>query len=429
MVQEMNTIIEPVIKVNGELEFKGDKSISHRAVLFSAMAEGDSVIKNLSHSEDVFSSLKCLNQLGINHKFENDQLTVSGKGIFGFTKSNSPLDSGNSGTTARLLSGILAMQKFDSEIVGDESLSRRPMKRITEPLEMMGAKFESNENITLPLKILPSNSLRPINYKLPVASAQIKSAVLLAGLHLDEKTSVIELLPSRDHTERMLELNGIEVDGGIQVFSSKKDYPKAHKYIVPGDISSAAFFIILCLLKNDSELRIKNILLNEGRTGFIEILQAMGAVFKFENFKICSNEFTGDLIVKSFNLKNIVVPKEKIPSIIDEIPILAVAGIFAEGDFEIRNCKELRVKETDRISSLCKNFKEAGLKVTEFEDGFRLEGSVTNTSPKYNSFGDHRIAMAFAILGALTTGCEIENFECAKISNPEFILQLNSITE
>ncbi len=424
MIQEFNK----VEKVNGILKLPGDKSISHRAVMFSSLAKGTSKIYNLSNGEDVNSSKKCFEILGAEVKDYADHIEITGKGFKGFTKPSEPLDMGNSGTTTRLISGILAAQNFPTILIGDQSLSKRPMKRITTPLSMMGARIESSTNSTLPLKIFPVENLMPISYELPVASAQVKSAVLLAGLHCEGTTSVIEKIQTRNHTEKMLGLK-IKVKGsGNIVFASKDDYPVPKDYVVPSDISTASFFIVLTLLAKNSTLKINDISLNETRTGILDVLTKMGARIEIDNRRKIAGEELGDLIVYSSELKNITIPADIIPNIIDEIPILAIAGIFAEGSFEIKNAVELRAKETDRISALCSNLKPLGLLVEEYPDGLSISGAIKNKNILFESYGDHRIAMAFGILSMLLKdGGKVNNFECVSISNPNFLSQINKI--
>ncbi len=415
-----------IFKVNGELILPGDKSISHRAVIFSAMADGESIIENLSDGDDVNSTINCLQKIGAKFKRKENKLFVIGCGFKGFSKPESALDAGNSGTTARLLTGLLAAQDFESKIIGDESLSKRPMIRIIEPLKQMGAKIESSDGF-LPLKIYPTKNLKHITYELPLPSAQVKSGVLIAGLHLDKKTCVIEKTSTRNHTEVMLNLETKKNNRDSYIFSSRTFYPVPDKYFIPSDISSASFFIVLALLCKNSNLTIKNISLNNSRISIIEILKKMGA--KISVINICKvNEPYGDLIVESSNLKNIEIPKNITSSIIDEIPILTIAGIFAEGDFEIRNVKELRVKECDRIAAMVSNLKLIGLDVEEYEDGFKVSGIIKNPNQIFNSYKDHRIAMSFAILCALTGYGRVEKFESVRISNPNFLQQLYSIT-
>jgi len=424
MIQEFNKIE----KVTGELKLPGDKSISHRAVMFSSMAKGTSKIYNLSNGEDVKSTQSCFKKLGSEIFNKGDYLEVTGKGFKGFKKPDEELDAGNSGTTTRLISGILIAQDFESTIIGDSSLSKRPMKRIISPLSEMGGKIQSTENYTLPLHISSAEKIIPINYELPVASAQVKSAILLAGLHCEDETTVIEKLPSRDHTERMLGLRTEQK--GIEKISyvSKANYPVAKEYIVPSDISTAAFFIVLTLLTKNSVLRIKDVSLNKTRTGILTVLKNMGGKIEIENQREIAGEDLGDIIAYSSKLQNVDIPEEIIPNIIDEIPILTVAGVFASGSFKINKVAELRGKETDRIKAICYNLNLLGLSVNELENGFDVSGNMKNEKVIFESFEDHRIAMAFAIMSLLLNqGGKVNNFDCVNISNPNFLSQLKLI--
>jgi len=425
-------VIQKIKKINsvkGELVLPGDKSISHRSVMFSAMADGKSVVKNYLNSEDVNSTIDCFRKLGCKIEQTETELSIEGRGFGGFTKPNTNLDAGNSGTTTRLISGILAAQKFDTTIVGDASLSKRPMKRVVEPLSKMGAKFQTNEADTLPMTIYSSNELEAIEYDMQIASAQIKSAVLLAGLHLDKETIVVEHSRTRNHTETLLGLKVEEFSGYRKIYSSKKNYPKPSEYIVPSDISTSAFFIVLALNLENSELLLKDVLLNETRDGIIRILQKMGGRIEIENARTSSGEKLGDLRIFSSKLHNIEISEEIIPNIIDEIPILSIAGLFAEGKFKINNAKELRFKESDRISAMCSNFKKLGVDCKELEDGFEIDGQATNKNILIESYDDHRIAMAFAILGLLVGNeMSINNFESVAVSNPKFLKQIELIT-
>lgn len=421
--------IENINAIKGELVLPGDKSISHRAVMFSAMADGKSTVKNYLNSEDVNATIECFRKLGCKIEQTSTNLAIEGCGFDGFSEPSSTLDAGNSGTTTRLISGILAAQKFDATIVGDASLSKRPMKRVVDPLSQMGAKFETSDVGTLPMKISNSEELKAIEFDMQIASAQIKSAILLAGLHLDEETVVVEHSRTRNHTETLLGLKVEEFDGYRKIYSSRKNYPKPADYIVPSDISTSAFFIVLTLNLENSELLLKNVLLNETRNGIIKILQEMGGRIEIENARESSGEKLGDLRIFSSKLHNIEISEDIIPNIIDEIPILSVAGIFADGKFTIRNAKELRFKESDRIDALCSNFKKLGVNCTEFEDGFELNGEVLNENILIESFDDHRIAMAFAILGMLVgKKMSINNFESVAVSNPEFLNQIRLIS-
>lgn len=424
----MTQKIEKINQVKGELTLPGDKSISHRAVMFSAMADGKSTIKNYLNSEDVNSTIDCFRKLGCKIDQTETDLIVNGCGFNGFSKPTSNLDAGNSGTTTRLISGILSVQKFNSTIIGDASLSKRPMMRVVEPLMKMGAHITTSQTGSLPMSISSSDELKAIEYDMQIASAQIKSAILIAGLHLEEETVVIEHSRTRNHTETLLGLKVDEFDGFRKIYSSRKNYPKPSNYIVPSDISTAAFFIVLALISENSELLLKNVLMNETRNGIIKILQQMNGNIQIENERNSSGEKLGDLRIFSSQLKNIEIDKELIANIIDEIPILSVAGLFAEGKFSIRNAEELRFKESDRIDALCSNFKKLGINCNEYEDGFELNGKVTNENIVIESFHDHRIAMAFAILGNLVgKGININNFESVAVSNPEFMKQIEKI--
>ena len=424
----MNQRFSNITKIDGELSLPGDKSISHRALIFSALAKGNSTINNLADSEDVKRTIDCLKTLNIKIDKEGRNYVVHGKGKKGFGKPDNALECGNSGTTARLISGVLAAQDFFSKIIGDESLAKRPMKRIIDPLEQMGCRIESNDGY-LPLQFYSEGKIKAINYSLPVASAQVKGATLLAGLHSDDVTTVVEKSTlSRDHTERMLGLPTEIIGSTKTTKASSSYYPTAREYFVPGDISTGAFFIVLTLLTKNSSLILKNISLNETRKSFLNILRKMGADIKIESKGESNNEFYGDVIVRSCALQNVEIDPELIPGLIDEIPVLSIVGIFAEGKFKINGAKELRVKESDRIKSITSNLEKAGLDIKEFDDGFSVEGKLNNEITKFDSYGDHRIAMAFSVLSCLMKeGSEVNNFECVNVSNPKFLDQLEKI--
>jgi 3-phosphoshikimate 1-carboxyvinyltransferase len=366
--------------------------------------------------------------LGAAVSIKDEEIIIEGCGFKGFKNPNEELDCGNSGTTARLIAGLLAAQNFDSILIGDESLSKRPMKRVIEPLKKMGASFKLNKNFTLPLSIIPGEEISPIEYEMTVASAQVKSSILIAGLHSDKEIRVIETIQTRNHTEKMLGLPVEKIEGKIVSLSSKKFYPIADDYFIPGDISSAAFHIVLTLLAPNSELLMRNVSLNPTRIGFLEVLKKMGANISAVDIRTSCNEEYGDLIIRSSSLKNINIDSAIVPTLIDEIPILTIAGIFAEGDFVIDNVKELRVKESDRIKSICSNLKTLGLKVDEKKDGYAVYGSIKKINPVFDSFRDHRIAMSFAILSMLLErGGEVNEFGCVRISNPKFENQIKQI--
>jgi len=424
MMQEFNYIE----KIEGKLSLPGDKSVSHRAVMFASLAKGKSVIDNCLNADDVNSTISCFRELGCRIERKGDIVIVEGSGFKGLKKPQKDLYAGNSGTTARLISGILCAQNFESVITGDESLSRRPMKRVIGPLSLMGADINSADGGALPVTIKPSKLLHPVSYEMEVASAQVKSALLLAGLHLEGITRITEPEKTRNHTENLLNLLVEEIEGKNVISVSKENYPLNFEMTVPSDISSAAFFIVFALLSNSSELVIENVLLNETRTGILEILKRMGGNIAITDEKINNGEKSGTLIVKNSKLRNCSIEKELVPNIIDEIPILSIAGLFAEGKFEIRNAKELRFKESDRIKALCENYKYMGLEVEEFEDGFSIQGEINGRNLVFESFLDHRIAMSFAVLSMLRkNGGKVNNFECVEISNPEFLNQIKSI--
>jgi len=417
------------VEQKGSLTLPGDKSISHRALIFSALANGESEITNLPQSDDIKSTINCLKQLGVQVKEEEDSTKVYGKGFKGFVKPDKSLCAGNSGTTVRLLSGILAAQNFDSIITGDDSLSRRPMMRIIEPLSLMGARITGSDDNKIPLKFYATDHLNPITYELPIPSAQVKSAILLAGLHSEKITKVIENNPTRDHTERLLGLDFEKHQMKSVISVSKSNYPVSKKYFIPGDISSSAFFVLPALLTKNAKLIIRNVSLNPTRTGLLHLFEEMGAKINIEEAGASNGEPFGDITIISSELKNIKISNEVIANIIDEIPVLAIAGIFAEGNCEIRNAEELRVKESDRIRALCYNLSLLGLNVEEFKDGFKVSGKIKNRKPIFKSFGDHRVAMAFGILSCLLDeGGQVDGFESVSVSNPGFLDQLKSIT-
>ena len=418
--------------INGILAFEGDKSISHRAVMFASLAEGTSVIENLSVSHDVQSTAAMFRALGVDAVQQGNTLTITSKGFKNFVAPKGMLDSGNSGTTARLMSGILSHLPFPTTVFGDASLSSRPMKRVINPIREMGADIEVNAAGTLPITYKPSASLHAITYELPVPSAQVKSAVLLGGLFHDEKTCVIESEQTRNHTEILLNMETMCIDGKTHIFSSNKNFPVSQNYFIPGDISSSTFFIILTLLLKNSELLIKNVSLNPTRTAALSLLQNMGGNITVLDVKTSSNEQYGDILVKSSELHNVEIPKSIMPNIIDEIPALAIAGMMAEGEFKLNNAAELRVKESDRISAVVNNLKHLGLHVDEYQDGFSFTGkqNITNASPVFESYDDHRIAMAFSLAAFLMgDGAEVNEFDCIRISNPNFLNQIKELAK
>ncbi len=430
--------IRPVQRLQGEINLPGDKSISHRAALFSALATGATRIENFATSADCASTLSCLAQLGVEIRRENETVFVKGVGKTGFQKPEAPLDCGNSGTTMRLLAGVLAGQSFNSVLTGDESLSQRPMRRVIEPLTEMNARLEATENHA-PLKIFGKNPLQAISFEPTVASAQVKSCVLLAGLNSDGKTSVLEKTPTRDHTERMLRWFGArveetETENGRLIAVSGESNLTARDLIVPSDVSSAAFFLVAAACLKDSEIVLRGVGLNPTRNAVVEVLRNFGAGIEIFNEREIAGEPVGALRVSGTqNLRSKlsanILRGKIIANLIDEIPILAVFGTQIEGGLEIREASELRVKESDRIKSVVTNLREMGAEVEEFEDGLRV-GKSNLKGARINSFGDHRIAMAFAVAALFASGeTEIENAECAAVSFPAFFETLQSVAQ
>ncbi len=435
--------IRPAASLNGKIHLPGDKSISHRAAILASMATGETRIENYATSADCASTLDCLRNLGVEIRQEDSTVFVKGVGANGFTKPSKELDCGNSGTTMRLLAGVLAGCDFDSVLTGDASLSKRPMRRIIEPLTEMGAKIES-ANGCAPLKIRGAHPLQAISYKLPVASAQVKSCLLLAGLNAKGKSKIrnpksqIETPTSRNHTELMLRYLGaeieesyVETEGGFVQEISINGNPKlaAKNLKIPSDISSSAFFIVAASCLENSEIVLENVGLNPTRTAILDALQSFGADIEVLNQNEICNEVVGDVRVRG---RKILVSKaasnliggDIIANLIDEIPILAIFGTQIESGLEIRGAAELRVKESDRIAAIVENLRRMNAAVEEFPDGFKVEKSSLKGAV-IDSFGDHRIAMAFAIAGLFAKGeTEIIGSESAGVSFPEFFQTL-----
>ena len=425
--------------MKGSVSLPGDKSISHRAALFSALAEGETQITNFASSEDCSSTLRCLEDLGVVVVRNGSEVRIKGVGKNGLNPPANELDCGNSGTTVRLIAGILAGQDFDSVLTGDESLSKRPMRRIIEPLAQMNAEIDSNEFL-LPMKIHGKNPLKAIRYILPVASAQVKSCLLLAGLNAAGKTTVespaakTKTPNSRNHTELMLKFLGADIredfretdDGFIhEVTIDGGSKLSSRDLVIPSDISSAAFFMVAAACLKGSDVLLQNVGLNPTRAAIITVLQRFGVKIDILNERVACGEIVGDLRVTGkgnfeYNAASHIIDGDIIANLIDEIPVLAVFGTQIEGGLEIRDAGELRVKESDRISAVVENLKRMGADVEEFPDGLRV-GRSSLKGAAIDSFGDHRIAMAFAVAGLFAHGeTEIMNSECAAISFPEF---------
>ncbi|RJP60207.1 MAG: 3-phosphoshikimate 1-carboxyvinyltransferase [Candidatus Auribacter fodinae] len=399
-----NTItVTPCSKIDTVVTVPGDKSISHRSLMVSALSEGTCSISNLLTSEDCLHTLQALRALGVSIIQQGDtKFTVAGSGLQGLKNPSSPLDMGNSGTGMRLLAGLLSSQKVTAVLFGDESLSMRPMKRIITPLTVMGADISARDGNYPPLTIR-GKKLNPIEYQLPVASAQVKSAILLAALPLNGETTIIEPSHSRDHTEKMLRYFGadITVDGlSISLMGGKK--LTARDIVVPGDISSAAFFMVAAAAMPGAKLVIKDVGLNPTRTGIIKVLHQMGAdivISPSEHDVAKWAEERGDIHIKGTRLSGITIGGDDIPNVIDELPIIAVAGALADGVTVIKDAHELRVKESDRISTMVTNLKKIGVRVEEQSDGMTIGGNSELAGAEVDSYGDHRIAMSMAVAG------------------------------
>jgi len=417
----------PVIQ--NEITVPGDKSISHRAVILAGLSNGTCVINGFLPSEDCMCTANAMRALGV--KIEQPQpttLIVHGKRRV-LTAPEAPIDCGNSGTTMRLLAGVLAAQPFQSTLTGDPSLSRRPMKRVMDPLSQMGATFSAQGEKGTPPLVINGGKLQPIHYNLPMASAQVKSAILLAGMFTKGKTSVTEPAQSRNHTERMMSyfLVHPKVDE-LTVSINGEQTPESRDFTVPGDISSAAFWLAAAAAQPGSHLIVRDVGLNETRTGVLGVLIRMGAQVREVVEEVEDGEVRGSVEIKGARLKGTMICGKEIPNVIDEIPILAVAGALSHGKTIIADAKELRVKETDRIAAIAKNLKLMGAHVTEREDGLEIEGGFPLRGAKLPSYGDHRIAMAFAIAGLFAEGeTVIEDVECVATSYPNFHETLESI--
>jgi 3-phosphoshikimate 1-carboxyvinyltransferase len=424
--------ISPSRGVHGVVSVPGDKSISHRYAMLTSIAEGDSHIRNFSTGADCHSTLACMKQLGVAHSFADEDgaqtLTVHGLGMRALKAAPETLDAGNSGSTIRMLSGILAAQPFTTSITGDESLVKRPMKRIMGPLAEMGARIEATGGQFPPLTI-HGGPLNAIHYKLPVASAQVKSCVLLAGLYADGETVVEEPVVTRDHTEIALRELGADITLTPRMVKLCGGAPlKARDLLVPGDISSAAFFIVAALITPDSELTITNVGLNPTRTALLDVLRMMGAQIKLLHVEEANGELIGTLQVKSSRMQGGVIEGATTAALIDEIPILSVLGARSEQGLIVRDAAELRVKETDRIETIAANLRALGVSVTTNQDGLEIAGGQTFQAAEMQSFGDHRIAMAFSVAALVANGaCQIQDAGAASVSFPEFYSTLRNI--
>lgn len=419
----MEKRIKGIKALKGEFFVEADKSISHRTILFSSLAEGKSSITNCLQAEDTKSTMHCLQTLGANISKDGSKLVVEGKGLHSLNEAKDILNCGNSGTTMRLLTGLLAAQDFFTVLSGDASLNRRPMQRIIEPLKLMGAKIWARDKDRYAPIAIQGNKLKGIEYTLPVASAQLKSALILAAMYAEDKTVIHEELLSRDHSERMLKVMGADIkvaNNKIHISSTEKLYPQ--DFIVPGDISSAAFFIVAATIIPGSDIKIKDVGVNPSRTGLIDILLQMGAKIKLENHRIIGGEPIADILVSSADLTGIKIREDVIPLLVDEIPVLAVAMAVAKGESIVEGAGELRVKESDRIRAICTQLSKMGAIIEEREEGFLIQGKPGQfTGSVVDSEGDHRIAMSLAIAALLAPQeTLIRGAEVVNISFPGF---------
>lgn len=422
--------IKKLTNLHGEITVPGDKSISHRAVMFGSLAKGTTRITHFLEGADCLSTISCFRKMGIDIENNNGEILVHGKGLRGLSSPTDILDVGNSGTTTRLISGILAGQNFVSELTGDDSIQNRPMKRIMTPLLSMGADITSIKgNNCVPLRIA-GHPLKAIHYDSPVASAQVKSCVLLAGMYSDGVTSVTEPVLSRNHTEIMLNYFGAQVTSeGTTASIVPEPSLHAREITVPGDISSAAYFIAAGLLVPGSEILLKNVGINPTRDGLLRVCKDMGADITMLNVNM-DGEPTADLLVRTSSLHGTTVGGEIIPTLIDEIPMIAVMAAFAEGTTIIKDAKELKVKESDRILVMAENLSRMGADITPTDDGMIIHGGKPLHGAVIDSYLDHRVAMSFAIAGLLCDGpLSIKGGDCVKISYPEFYEDLYRLGE
>ncbi len=426
----MELVLEKVNKLKGNIFVPGDKSISHRSLILGSIAQGETRVYNLLNSLDCLRTLGCMQALGVKIELDEDNsVNIKGKGLYGLQEPNDILDVGNSGTTIRLLTGLLSGQNFYSVLNGDNSIRKRPMKRVVQPLRLMGADIWGREDGHFASLSIKGSKLNPFQYTLPVASAQVKSALLLAGLYTTGETVIREPLSSRDHTERMLEIMRadikifppeIKIKGGKEL--------KSTEIFIPGDISSAAYFIAAASILRDSQIIIKQVGVNPTRTGIIEILKKMGTKIDILNYQIKSNEPQADLMIEYSKLKGVKIKKENVPFLIDELPLIAVVATQAQGKTVVSGARELRVKETDRIKAIVSELKKMGADIEEREDGFTVNGPTRLQGAVCESYNDHRIAMSLAVAALLAEGkTVIKNSECIDISFPGFEKTLQNL--
>ncbi|EPD53168.1 3-phosphoshikimate 1-carboxyvinyltransferase [Paenisporosarcina sp. HGH0030] len=418
------------VALRGTVRVPGDKSISHRSIMFGAMAKGKTTVNGFLLGDDCLSTISCFQKLGVDIQVNGNQVTITSDGMESWKEPSEILDTGNSGTTTRLMLGILAGSNVHSVLVGDESIAKRPMKRVIEPLRQMGAQISGRSGGQFTPLAIQGTELTAIDYTMPVASAQVKSAILLAGLQANGVTTVRESEVSRDHTERMLRQFGADItcqDGVIQLQGGQK--LSATHIEVPGDISSAAFFLVAGAIAKDSSIHLEHVGLNPTRTGILDVLQQMGAKLDVELENGGDEEPIGRLSIQSSQLKGIEIGGELIPRLIDEIPIIALLATQAQGTTVIKDAEELKVKETDRITAVVDELKKLGADIEATEDGMVINGPVTLTGGVLQSYGDHRIGMMGAIASVISTGpIEIEHASCISVSYPNFFDHLRNVS-
>jgi 3-phosphoshikimate 1-carboxyvinyltransferase len=432
----MPETITPAHRLKGNIRLPGDKSISHRYGIIAALAEGTSKIHHYSTGADCQSTLGCMEALGATIERQENTVLITGHGLDGLKQPAAMLDAGNSGSTIRMLSGVLAAQKFTSRIAGDDSLGKRPMKRIMEPLALMGGHVEARDGTYPPLVFNSKNAhgqpLKSIRYEPPMASAQVKTCVLMAGLYAEGPTSVIETIKTRDHTELALKQFGADIETiGKEIILQGRPKLVAQEVEVPGDLSSAAFFLVAASLVPGSDIRVEGVGLNPSRTGLLDWLAVAGARIKIIQVAQTNGEIIGTLGVQyAPELKGGVIEGAVTAALIDEIPVLAILGAASKDGLTVRDAKELRVKETDRIATIAEGLQRMGVKIDVFDDGFHIPGGQKFTGASVDSHHDHRIAMAFAVAGLIAEGTTtIENSEAASVSFPEFYTMLRQIAE
>ena len=411
-------VIQKIKKAIGQIKVPGDKSISHRAVMLGSLANGVTEISGFLKGADCLSTIDCFRKMGIDIDINGENVTVHGNGLRGLKKPDEMLYTGNSGTTTRLLCGILAGQNFDTSITGDASIQKRPMGRVVKPLSMMGAKIE---NEYCPLYIT-GTKLHGIDYKMPVASAQVKTAIILAGLYADGETVIHEIEKSRDHTELMLCAMGADLTvDNLDITVKPTNDLTAVNVDVPGDISSAAFFLVLGAIMPNSQITVTNVGINPTRTGIIDVLKDMGADITLENVHTSAGETVANITVRSSSLKGTTVGGDIIPRLIDELPIIAVAAVFADGQTVIKDAQELKVKETNRIRAVVDEFNKCGIDITETDDGMIINGGKSIHGADFKTYGDHRMAMSLTVLAQLADSeSTLDDSDCACVSYPTF---------